>query len=123
MDYTDVKNTYVIWDFFVTIKKCPHVHFVYSCFSHYSIKHEKQGRFFSIPKIGYVQLSIQETSADDTPVVTQAHTTDCTVDGDSVRKSGFISGATHHHCLWNQTLLSPGPGKFQLVLQTFTVFL
>lgn len=57
--------------------------------------HEKQGRFFSIPKIGYVQLSIQETSDDDTPVVTQAHTTDCTVDGDSVRKSGFY--------LWGNT--------------------
>lgn len=25
MDYTDVKNTYGIRDFFVTIKKCPHV--------------------------------------------------------------------------------------------------
>lgn len=25
MDYTDVKNTYDIRDFFVTIKKCPHV--------------------------------------------------------------------------------------------------
>lgn len=65
MDYTVVKNKYVIWDFFVTIKKCPHVHIVYSCFSQMIplSLHEKQCRILSIPKLGHVQLSMDRKQA------------------------------------------------------------
>lgn len=90
MDYTDVKNTYVIWDFFVTIKKCPHVHFVYSCFSQMIPLglYEKQCRIFSIPEIRTcIVIYGQETSHDNIAVVIRAQI--LTVNGDSVSKSGF----------------------------------